>query len=682
MISQDQRDYIINLLQEGKEIPQEFKYDLFPTTHKEYELTYAGKMRKEDVLANEDGVYPVPLQVEKVFNGDKYKAFDDDWKNMIVFGDNLQFLKTINENKDPLIKDKIKGRVKLIYIDPPFATEGDFKAGQGQKAYSDKAKGADFIEFLRRRLILAKEILADDGSLFVHLDWKKAHYLKVVLDEVFGSENCFLNEIIWSFKSGGRPKNFFARKHASIFWYKKTDNYKFFPDEIGVERGVAKKNNMKKGVDDDGRLYWSIMSNGKEYRYYEDDKQIPDDVWTDINYLQQKDPERINVGSYPTQKPERLLERIIKATTEENDIVLDFFGGSGTTAATAEKLKRRWLTCDIGKLSYFTIQKRILQINTSKSLTPVIKNKKIYEKCGECDSKVLVDTEKKETYPLYKEMARSFMTCSLGLYDLKKTLDMEWDKYKEFAAGLFELELNSHTISGLEFDAKKNSSPVKMFDYKKFQDSSVDENYLESIHRAISSKISGRVYIIAPANSIDFISDYHQIGNIRYYFLKIPYHMIKELHKTPFQKLRQPQSSKKINEVDEAVGFHFIRQPEVKTEISLDKSKVIISIKEFRSQYSKDDEGRYLENFETLSAIFVDKDYNNEAFEMDEVYFADELLPKKKKNEDDVRDELKALDEDGLKLTLNKKDLGNKIMVVYTDIFGNDFTETFDIKGL
>jgi len=158
-MTKQQNEYIINLIQEGKELPEDFKYLLFPTKQKEYELVYAGKMRKEDILANEDGVYPVPLQVEKVFNGDEYEAFEDDWKNMIVFGDNLQFLKTIYENKDPLIKDKVKGKVKLIYIDPPFATTDEFQNKEGAKAYNDKKKGAEFVEFLRKRLILAREIL-------------------------------------------------------------------------------------------------------------------------------------------------------------------------------------------------------------------------------------------------------------------------------------------------------------------------------------------------------------------------------------------------------------------------------------------------------------------------------------------------------------------------------------------
>src|SRR3972149_6277694 len=160
--------FLIDNLQKGEPIPDDYKYKLFPTKQKEYELVYAGKMRKEDILANEDGVFPVPLQVEKIFNGDEYPAGDKDWRNMIVFGDNLQFLKTVCENKDLLIKDKVKGKVKLIYIDPPFATESDFKGDKKQKAYSDKTKGAEFVEHLRRRLIVAKELLVDNGSILVH----------------------------------------------------------------------------------------------------------------------------------------------------------------------------------------------------------------------------------------------------------------------------------------------------------------------------------------------------------------------------------------------------------------------------------------------------------------------------------------------------------------------------------
>lgn len=175
MLSKAEKDYIIDLIEKGETIPNDYKYRLFPTEHKEYELAYAGKMRKEDLLADEDGSFPVPLQIEKVFNGTEHPAFDDGWKNMIVFGDNLQFLKTIYKNEDPIIKDKVNGKVKLIYIDPPFATTDEFQNKDGAKAYNDKKIGAEFIEFIRRRIILAHQILADDGVMFLHMDQKMVH---------------------------------------------------------------------------------------------------------------------------------------------------------------------------------------------------------------------------------------------------------------------------------------------------------------------------------------------------------------------------------------------------------------------------------------------------------------------------------------------------------------------------
>lgn len=215
----EDKQYLINLIESGEQIPEDYKYLLFPNTQEEYELTYAGKMRKEDVLAGEDGTFPVPLQIERVFNGVEHPEFKDGWRNMIVFGDNLQFLKTINENKDPLIKDKVKGKVKLIYIDPPFATQDEFQNKEGAKAYSDKKKGAEFLEFIRRRLILAREILADDGAIYVHLDQKMGHYVKVILDEVFGKNN-FRNEIIWCYKTSLRiSKERFGKDHDIIYFY-------------------------------------------------------------------------------------------------------------------------------------------------------------------------------------------------------------------------------------------------------------------------------------------------------------------------------------------------------------------------------------------------------------------------------------------------------------------------------
>ncbi len=676
MINKDQKDYIIKLLNEGKDIPEEFKYQLFPTKQKEYELSYAGKIRKEDLLANEDGVFPVPLQVEKVFNGEEYQAFDDGWKNMIIFGDNLQLLKTIYENKDPLIKDKVKGKVKLIYIDPPFATEEDFSWSDSQKAYTDKKKGAEFVEFLRKRLIIAKEILADDGSIFVHLDYKKAHYIKLVLDEIFGERN-LVNEIIWAYTWPWSPKmKQFNRKHDTILWYSKTQKWVFNKEDIRVPYKDPNQWFRKAFDAGDG---WNendldeLRSKGK----------VPEDWW-EFSIAARLRVDGVERTWYPTEKPNKFLERIIKATTNKGDIVLDFFGWSGSTAFTSEKLGRKWITCDLGKLSYFTIQKRILQIQNSKKVLGIKqKEKKSYHKCEKCnDKKVLCKIEMVDLDEKYSQKARSFITASLGSYDLEKTFELERKKYLDFVSGLFEISLNKYKISGFEFEGKKDNYPVIIYDYKKYKDSSIDENYLNDLHKNIGKKVGSRVYIIAPINFVDFVDDFIEIDDVRYYFLKIPYHIINELHKKPFVKVRQPQSKSRVNDIEEAIGFHFKRPPEVKAEISKDKDEIKIIIKSFKTtelQSDKTKEEKSYDNFETLSSVFLDKTYNGKSFEMDEAFFADDLLPKKPKKEEDLREYLKELSKSGVEIVLKSKEVEKQIMVVFTDIYGNDFTQTFTI---
>jgi len=662
MITKDQKDYIIKLLQEGKELPEDFKYQLFPTKQKEYELAYAGKMRKEDILANEDGVFPVPLQVEKVFNGNEYEAFDDDWKNMIVFGDNLQFLKTVYENKDLHIKDKVKGKVKLIYIDPPFATKEDFKGKDGQKAYTDKTKGSQFIEFLRKRLIVAKEILSDDGFIVIHLDQKKNHYIKVISDEIF-TENNFVNEIIWSYRSGGASKKkSLPKKHDNLLVYRKTDNAKVNPQ---IERQYLEKQFMDSKIDENGNFYadtllrdvfegvLNINKNNKILKY-------------NTRPVLNLSTERIG---YPTQKPEGLISLVMEVLTKQNDIVLDFFGGSGSTMAVAEKLGRKWITCDLGKLAYFTMQKRILQIQNSKDLE---------------------DPKKK-----YGKKAKSFLTASLGSYDLEKTFELERKKYLEFVSGLFEVDLKEYKVSGFSFEGKKDNYPVIIYDYNKYKDSSIDENYLQDLHRNIGKKVGSRVYIVAPINFVDFVDDFIEIDDVRYYFLKIPYHIINELHKKPFVKVRQPQSKQRVNDIERAVVFHFKRPPEVKAEIKKLKDEIKLIIKSFKTNELQSDKAKgekSFENFETLSAIFIDKNYNDKLFEIDEAFFADDLLPKKKSKkksqiEDDknneidesIVDDLKQLSKTGIEISLKASEVKNQIMVVFTDIYGNDFTQTFKI---
>ena len=188
-MNDEQRQEIIRRLQQGEELSPEWARILFPPEKREYELVYHGKEREEDIIAN---TLAVPLQKIRTFgkNG-------DGWHNKLIFGDNLQVMKSLLEMKragELCNADGTPG-VRLVYIDPPFATKRDFSGKQEERAYQDKIVGARFIEFLRRRLILLREILADDGSIYVHLDTKKSHYMKAIMDEVFGEEK-FQNEIV------------------------------------------------------------------------------------------------------------------------------------------------------------------------------------------------------------------------------------------------------------------------------------------------------------------------------------------------------------------------------------------------------------------------------------------------------------------------------------------------------
>ena len=637
-LSEKEIQYIVEQLQKGKQLPEDLKYKLFQVKQKEYELVYGGKMRKEDILANEDGVFPVPLQVEKVFNG-KRDAFKDGWRNMIVFGDNLQFLKTIYENKDPLIKDKVKGKIKLIYIDPPFASEVDYKSDNGQKAFADKKKEAEFIEFLRRRLIVAKEIIADDGSLYIHLDEKKSHYIKIIIDEIGFN---FQREIVWrigwisGYKS--KAKNW-IRNHDIVLFYTNNTDFIFNKAYIPYADDYVRRDGKK--------------PEGKGYPI-EDTWNCNDlDIMNSIQIMSFSDEKT----GYPTQKNENLINRIIKASTKRNDIVFDFFAGSGTTATVAEKLGRKWIVCDIGKLSFYTMQKRLLNISKSKNL----------------------ESSKKKYY----KNAKTFITVNTGYYDLQKVFELKQDEYRKFVMNLFEVEPFNKKIGGITIEGqKKDGFYCLIYPYWKFKDASVDEEYLEDLHSHIGNKIGSRLYIIAPANYVDFISDYYEIGKVKYYFLKVPYQIIKELHKVDFKKFRQPQRKSNVNDLEDAVGFHFMRQPQVKSKLVSSKEQINIHIQEFYSDFTEEESGNDMDNFESLAMVLIDRNYNGEAFEMDDYFFAEDLLHNKSKKsdepEEDLKKELKKQKE--IVIPLDKKNCGKKIMIVYVDIYGNEFKESLKVR--
>ncbi len=683
-------EFLLDCLKNGKEIPEVYKYAIFPTKQKEYELVYAGKMRKEDVLADTEEAKPVPLQVEKVFNGNKYPLFSKNWHNLLVFGDNLQILKTFDENKDPLIRNKVRGRVKFIYIDPPFGTGDEYDGAKGQVAYSAKKKGADFVEYLRRRLILLREILSDDGTICIRLDYHFGHYLKVILDEVFGKEN-FINELVvnrvnkkgFASRSAFRPRKY-PIALDSLFIYSKSTEYYFSPVKLSNTNTGKEKWHSMEAMDATPNIpkpriilgkkmlapygsKWKfsqeniyemerlglirLNNNGRPmYKVKNQDFSLLDTNWSDI-------PGYSFSTGYPTENSEQVLDRVINTLSEPGDIILDVFAGSGTTAAVAEKLNRRWIACDIGKLAIYTIQKRLLEIDKSKEL----KNRK----------------------DKYGKLAKSFIVVTSGLYDLGKVFALQKDEYIHFVKNLFEIEETKTTkIGGVEIDGKKREFYTKIFPYWELKNVSVDEKYLQELHKNIGKKIDGRFYIVAPANNVDFISDYHEIGDIRYYFLKVPYQIIKELHKVQFKKFRQPQSKSQINDLDEAIGFHFIRQPEVKSVVKTLKDKVVLKIKKFESAYSQDDTGEKLKNFESLAMLLVDLNYDGEKFMMTDYFFAQDLLNQKKKEDDESEEEIKKklTKQKEIKKEFPKKDCGKQIMAIYVDIYGNEFREKFNVK--
>jgi len=359
-LTEQEKKKIIELIEVGKPLPAVYKSKLFDRDStefieatKDYRLVYKGKARKEDIIAQTPAA---PFQKIRSFNLDN--PFEDDWRNMLIFGDNLLALKTLYEDQRGENKYKTKNKIKLIYIDPPFATKQDFMKDR-EKAYRDKIIGAQFIEFLRKRLILMREILTDDGSIYVHLDWKKGHYIKAIMDEVFGEHN-FVNEIVWYYRGGGVSKEFFGKKHDTIFLYKKREQPIFNLDDVRIPYsdeilGRNPSSYLKAHRKGGEKIYEGYTLNplGK----------APDDVF-EIPIINPEAQERKITGKYPTQKPEELLERIIKSFSAYDDIVLDAFAGSGTTLVVAEKLNRRWIGMDCGKLSIYTIQKRMLNLTT------------------------------------------------------------------------------------------------------------------------------------------------------------------------------------------------------------------------------------------------------------------------------------------------------------------------------
>lgn len=299
----------------------------------------AGKNVFEDIIQNGDCC---DFVVDEIYGSNVAEQDMALPGNRIAAGDNLKYMEYM------IKKRGLNGKLQLIYADPPFFSNGKYQASVriesellGRSpliktgAYDDTWDG-DFCQYLKMlavRFYMMKELLSDTGCLCVHLDWHAVHYVKVILDEIFG-ENNFVNEIIWTYKSGGATKRSFARKHDTILFYSKTDKYTFNPQsEKSYNRGL--KPYRFKGVEEyQDDIGWYTVVNMK-------------DVWN-IDMVGRTSAERTG---YATQKPEKLLERVVKACSNEGDLCADFFAGSGTLGAVCGKLNRGWILCDNGDVA-------------------------------------------------------------------------------------------------------------------------------------------------------------------------------------------------------------------------------------------------------------------------------------------------------------------------------------------
>ena len=254
---------------------------------------------------------------------------DDATPDRLVCGDALDELGTWPD-----------AALDAIYVDPPFGT-GLVRRGRGQR-YVDRPDDPEaFVEWLVPYLSHGRRVLAPHGSLFVHLDYRAVHYVKVALDRLFGREQ-FVNEIVWCYAVGGKSRRGFGRKHDTILWYARGAEWAFYPEAVRVPRRGGSHMRMVF----DGGLAVQEKTNrktGRVYRYPIAAGKIPEDWWTDIETLNHSDRERIG---WPSQKPERLIERIVHAVTRPGDRIADWFAGSGTTPAVAQRLERRFVAFD------------------------------------------------------------------------------------------------------------------------------------------------------------------------------------------------------------------------------------------------------------------------------------------------------------------------------------------------
>jgi DNA modification methylase len=605
-------------------------------------LTWVGKKPLERVEY-------YPAQEKEVYGDKSSSEF-----NKLFWGDNLQVL-------SHLLKD-YRGKIDLIYIDPPFDSKADYvkkvkirgekTAGNSyslleEKQYSDIWENDEYLQFMYERLIIIKELLSERGTLYLHCDETKSHHLRCILDEVMG-ENNFLNEVIWCFRERGISISNWNAKHNNIFVYaSKKGSHIFNTNEV---RDVYSEETKKKFKykDDDGwyqirgknvtgspirqadglRPEHEIKYPGLTYRQYSQDGQLPLDWW-EVSLVNKAAKERT---SYPTQKPEELLEKIIKASSNEGSIVLDSFCGSGTTLAAAQKLGRKWIGCDINIGAIQTTTKRLVQI---------------------------VEDQQEENTKLIKDDFKGllgFKILNVNDYDIFKN-EIE---AKEIVMDMYGIE----PIKRSSFDGTLDNNFVKVMPLNRVLNKLDIKSVLKSIEDSIdafvakpTSKAGEEIYeegvmIIASGAELD-AEDF-----------------LKKENKTGVKVVIRDILNDKKNLI-------FKKKPEARIEVIVKDNKLSVAIKEFYSpilmrklelenekMIDKKEQAKVEDFKQIIDSVAIDVDYEGTLFNAEIID-----LPTKKE-----------LVKTEYSYTYPKKGK-NTVAIKIVDVLGEEYFETFEIEA-
>ncbi len=570
-----------------------------------------------------EGVEYYPAQEKEVYGDKSAKDF-----NKLFWGDNLQVL-------SHLLKE-YRGQVDLIYIDPPFDSKADYVKkvkvrgeqieGEAQsvieeRQYTDIWEKDEFLQFMYERLLLMKELLSDKGSIFVHLDWHKSSYIRLIMDEVFGEDN-FVNEIIWHYADNfqGNVRGF-ATNHNNIYWYSKTKEY--VSNKILIDLGKTIKRDKRIWSKDEQKLVAARDEEGKIV--YEDFTQKKaDDVWEIGQSSTTKTASSEYLG-YPTQKPEKLLERIVRAASNEGDVVADFFMGSGTTCAVAQRLERKWLGCDINLGAIQTATKRINQ---------------------------MLATQKKDGF----KGSLGFKILNVNNYDVfkneleAKEIVMEMYGVEPLKRTYFDGFLDNHFVKVLPLNRVLNKMDVR----------SLIKNISEKVGDFTVKKTSSSgeavyeqgVLVICSGMELDVLD-----------FLK------KENRTGVKIDIRDIQTDKK--------GLIFKQKPEAKIAVKTKDKKLSVEIQEFHSpilmrklqlenekMLQKDEKAKVEDFRQVIDSVAIDTDYDGKLFNAEVMDFPTKKEIIKVKYEWEY-----------------KKSGKNTVAVKIVDVLGEEYFETFEVNA-